>query len=171
MPPVVWGAVLELAILGAVYLVITVAYNFIEGEWLWQASAKSKRKSKSFPSKLPSSQQLSLYARTLPTANSSRQANVCSCPGCRIGGTCYSILAKYLSPPMRHYVGVSEEGFVRPVEKKPDLEKVHGAVRMFRVWKMTNAGELKACVADFVWSKGENASLVRSAGIHHRAGW
>lgn len=65
---------------------------------------------------------------------------------------------------------IDETHEFRPT-KKPDLEKVSGAFRMFRVWKMSDDGKLTACVADFTWSKGENASLTNGGDASPNSGF
>lgn len=51
------------------------------------------------------------------------------------------------------------------------LPKLAGAVRMFRTWKLTASGDLKAMVANHTWKPGENVSLASGGDAKEDSGF
>lgn len=53
-------------------------------------------------------------------------------------------------------------------QKLKDMDKVPGAMRMFRTWMLNEQDELRAMVASYVWKRGENQSSLMdgSKGKH-----
>lgn len=106
---------------------------------------------------------------------------MCSCRGCKYGTAC--IYALYKAPiqggSYHNFQGWSQLGYVKDeafefpakVPPKPEMEKHPGAYRLFRVWKMSDEGDLRAIVAEFTWSPGENASLTTGGDASHNSGF
>lgn len=91
------------------------------------------------------------------------------------GGPCYyALYSKPQSFPgwtQLRYVMDEEFTFPAKVPPKPEMEKHPGAYRLFRVWKMSDEGDLRAIVAEFTWSPGENASLTTGGDASHNSGF
>lgn len=181
MPTTILIIALVGGMMSALSALIDVRYT--EGKWPWQTSESQSRKSRSFLSRLlsriPGLNRLSSRpSQPDPTENSSPQgsdavvSSICPhsidqtkqiCFRCRPSGSITLRMPDLVPGPASD--AIRKELNYRA--KVAGLPKEPGAYRMFRTWALGEDNRLRAMVATYHWTPGENIATSMADAKDH----